>query len=81
MEYSQRQEMSTAEGKKFHSLLSQVLGDLFLKIRRQVGMVAHTFDPRTWEAEICGSLSLNLSWSTKFWSIQKPHGNTMSRKK
>jgi major histocompatibility complex class I len=30
----------------------------------KVGVVAHTFNPSTWEAEAGGSLSFGLAWST-----------------
>jgi hypothetical protein len=33
-------------------------------------VVAHAFNPSTWEAEACGSLSLRPAWSTEFQDSQ-----------
>jgi hypothetical protein len=35
------------------------------KKKKQLGIVAHVFNPSTWEAEVGGFLSLRLAWSTK----------------
>jgi hypothetical protein len=35
------------------------------KKRNSWEVVAHTFNPSTWEAEASGFLSLRLAWSTK----------------
>jgi hypothetical protein len=44
-------------------------------------MVAHTFDPSTWEAEAGGFLSSRPAWSTE-WFPEQPglHKETLSRK-
>jgi hypothetical protein len=44
-------------------------------------MVAHTFNPSTWEAEAGRSLSSRPAWSTK-WVPGQPglHRETLSRK-
>jgi hypothetical protein len=53
----------------------------FLKIQYKPGVVVHTFNPSTWEAEAGGFLSLRPAWSTK-WVPGQPelHRETMSRK-
>jgi hypothetical protein len=35
------------------------------KKKFEAGVVAHAFNPSTWEAEAGGSLSLRPAWSTK----------------
>jgi hypothetical protein len=44
-------------------------------------MVAHTFDPSTWEAEAGGFLSSRSAWSTE-WVPGQPelHRETLSQK-
>jgi hypothetical protein len=44
------------------------------------GVVAHTFNPSTWEAEAGGFLSSRLAWST-VWIPGKPglHRETLSQ--
>jgi hypothetical protein len=37
----------------------------FNKDINKLGVVAHAFDPSTWEAEAGGSLSSRPAWSTK----------------
>ena len=39
---------------------------LFLTQSVSQAMVAHAFNPSTWEAEADGSLSLRPAWSTEF---------------
>jgi major histocompatibility complex class I len=36
-----------------------------IKIKIKPGMVAHAFNPSTWEAEAGGFLSLRPAWSTE----------------
>jgi hypothetical protein len=45
------------------------------------GMVAHAFNPSTWEAEAGGFLSSRPAWSTE-WVPGQPglHRETLSRK-
>jgi hypothetical protein len=45
-------------------------------------VVAHAFNPSTWEAEIGGFLSLRPAWSTE-WVPGQPrlHRETLSQKK
>jgi major histocompatibility complex class I len=38
---------------------------LFFKMCFELGMVAHTFNPSTWEAEEGEFLSSRLAWSTE----------------
>jgi hypothetical protein len=47
----------------------------------KLGMVAHVFDPSTWEAEAGGFLSSRPVWSTK-WVPGQPglHRETLSQK-
>lgn len=45
-------------------------------------MPAHTFNPRTHEAEVCGSLSLRAAWSTERVSGQPElHRETPERER
>jgi hypothetical protein len=46
-----------------HLLLLLIL--FLLKILFWPGVVAHTFNPSTWEAEAGGFLSSRLAWSTE----------------
>ena len=54
---------------------------LWLTRRAQPGMLAHAFDPSTWEAEAGRFLSLRPAWSTKWVSGQPGlHRETLSQK-
>jgi hypothetical protein len=46
----------------------------------KLGVVAHTFNPSTWEAEAGGFLSLRPAWSTE-WDPEQPglHRETLSQ--
>jgi major histocompatibility complex class I len=46
------------------SVQNQALSHMIKKLL-QLGVVAHAFDPSTWEAEAGGFLSLRPAWSTK----------------
>jgi hypothetical protein len=54
---------------------------VLLKARLGPGMVAHAFNPSTWEAEAGEFLSLRAAWSTE-WVPGQPglHKETLSQK-
>jgi hypothetical protein len=54
---------------------------LIVKENKEPGVVAHTFNPSTWEAEAGGFLSSRPVWSTK-WVPGQPglYRETLSRK-
>jgi hypothetical protein len=54
---------------------------LYKKDKTSRAVVAHTFNPSTWEAEASGYLSLRPAWSTE-WVPEQPglHRETLSRK-
>ena len=43
----------------------------------QLGMVAHTFNPSTWEAEADGSLSVRPAWPTKWFQDSQNYSETL----
>jgi hypothetical protein len=47
-----------------------------LKVTSRPGVVAHAFDPSTWEAEAGGFLSLRPAWSTIQSEFQDSQGYT-----
>jgi hypothetical protein len=47
------------------SLLTFPREDQTIKNRKELGVVAHAFNPSTWEAEAGGFLSSRPSWSTE----------------
>jgi hypothetical protein len=42
-----------------------MLENMHLKYKSELGVVAHAFNPSTWEAEAGGFLSSRPAWSTK----------------
>jgi hypothetical protein len=66
---------------RLQQFISQINQSVTLKTRDQPGVVAHAFNPSTWEAEAGGFLSSRPAWSTK-WVPGQPglHRKTLSRK-
>jgi hypothetical protein len=53
----------------------------YLNYKHEPGMVAHAFNPSTWEAEASGFLSSRPAWSTECVPGQPGlHRETLSRK-
>jgi hypothetical protein len=57
---------NSLEGVEVFKVVIKQLGLQALeKNKKQPGVVAHAFDPNTWEAEAGGFLSSRPAWSTK----------------
>jgi hypothetical protein len=65
----------------FSVLLPEHVISSVIRSYHQLGMVAHTFNPSTWEAEAGGFLSSRPAWSTE-WGPGQPglHRETLSQK-
>jgi hypothetical protein len=50
-------------------------------MRESQAVVAHAFNPSTWEAEAGGSLSSRSAWSTERYQERKKYQITTTKKK